>query len=189
MKLHKLSCPNCNGTLDLKIDDKEYIFCPYCGQKFFVEDGKKEYTITQNININKNVTYTNRNIDDAEVIRAKTEAKEKMWFPIGLVLFLIFDLSILIFMGVAEDRAVQKAKDAGKISAGAAEDYLDEDYEVVVAQLETLGFTNITIIDLDDSGIKLWKADKVESVLIDGDTSFDSGDYFEPDVTIIIKYH
>ena len=112
-----------------------------------------------------------------------------MWFPIGLVLFLIFDLSILIFMGVAEDRAVQKAKDAGKISAGAAEDYLDEDYEVVVAQLETLGFTNITIIDLDDSGIKLWKADKVESVLIDGDTSFDSGDYFEPDVTIIIKYH
>lgn len=64
MKLHKLSCPNCNGTLDLKIDDKEYIFCPYCGQKFFVEDGKKEYTITQNININKNVTYTNRNIDD-----------------------------------------------------------------------------------------------------------------------------
>ena len=97
-----------------------------------------KYTITQNININKNVTYTNRNIDDAEVIRAKTEAKEKMWFPIGLVLFLIFDLSIFIFMGVAEDRAVQKAKDAGKISAGATEDYVDEDYEVVVAQLETL---------------------------------------------------
>ena len=112
-----------------------------------------------------------------------------MWFPIGLVLFLIFDLSIFIFMGVAEDRAVQKAKDAGKISAGATEDYVDEDYEVVVAQLETLGFTNITIIDLDDSGVKFWKADKVESVLIDGDASFDSGDYFEPDVTIIIKYH
>ena len=97
MKLHKLSCPNCNGILDLKVDDKEYIFCPYCGEKFFVEDGKKEYTINQNINvkkdinINKNITHTNRNIDDAEIIKQKTKlTKEKMsWvFLIGIWVFL-----------------------------------------------------------------------------------------------------
>lgn len=47
MKLHKLNCPNCNGMLELIVDGKEYIFYPYCGQKFLLEDGKKEYTINK----------------------------------------------------------------------------------------------------------------------------------------------
>lgn len=108
MKLHKLSCPNCNGILELNVDDKEYIFCPYCGQKFFVEDGKKEYTINQNINIkkdinvNKNVTHTNRNIDDAEIIKQKRKlTKEKMsWvFGIGIWVFLFLIIGIMILSG------------------------------------------------------------------------------------------
>ena len=79
MQLRKLKCPNCGGTLDINLDDKEYIFCPYCGEKCFVEDGKKEYTINQNINIkkdiniNKQTSHTRHNIDEADVIRAKTE--------------------------------------------------------------------------------------------------------------------
>lgn len=43
MKLHKLKCPNCNGTLDIKMDKSDTIFCPYCGEKFIVDNGKKEY--------------------------------------------------------------------------------------------------------------------------------------------------
>ena len=38
MQLHKMRCPNCSGMLDIKLDDNEYIFCPYCGEKFFVEE-------------------------------------------------------------------------------------------------------------------------------------------------------
>lgn len=198
MKLHKLNCPNCNGILDLKVDDQEYIFCPYCGQKFFVEDGKKEYTINQNINtkkdinINKNVTHTNRTYDEAEVIKAKTADREKKysWVSlVGLAAFFCLLIGICFYMAGSEDRAAQKAKDTGKISAGTDEDYVGGNYEVVVDQLETLGFTNITTVDLDDSGITFWKIDKVESVSIGGDTSFYSGDYFEPDIAIIVKYH
>lgn len=55
MKLQKLSCPNCNGILDLNDDNIEYLDCPYCRQKFFVDDGKKEYTINKNINIKKDI--------------------------------------------------------------------------------------------------------------------------------------
>ena len=67
MKLHKLTCPNCNGTLEIDIDNRKQIFCPYCGQKFLIDDGRIHIEITKNININK----TNRVIDDAEIIRAK----------------------------------------------------------------------------------------------------------------------
>lgn len=142
MKLQKLSCPNCEGTLNIDIKDQKQIFCPYCGQKFIVDDGKKEYTINKNINISKNVTHTRRTIDEA-----------------------------------------------GLISAGSYEDYEGENYEAVIEQLETLGFENITTVDLNDAGIAIWKTNKVDSISIGGDTTFYSSDYFEPDVTIIIKYH
>lgn len=198
MKLYKLSCPNCEGMLDLKVDDKEYIFCPYCGQKFFVEDGKKEYTINQNINIkkdiniNKNVTHTNRRYDEAEIIRAKTEDREKKYSWIGWVGFAIFYIGLMAFlfwMAGSEEREAKKAKEEGLISAGSYKDYKGENYEAVLEQLETLGFENIKTVDLDDAGIAIWKSNKVESVSVGGDTSFFSSDYFEPDVAIIIKYH
>lgn len=192
MKLHKLSCPNCNGILELNVNDKEYIFCPYCGQKFFVDDGKKEYTINQNINFNKNITHTKRTYDEAEVIKAKTADREKKFSWVGWIGIAIAFIALEAFcfwMGDSDERTAQKAKEAGLISAGANDDYEGENYEVVVEQLKTLGFENITTIDLNDSGITFWKADKVESVSIGGDTSFYSSDYFEPDVTIIVKYH
>lgn len=198
MKLHKLRCPNCAGTLDIKLDDNEYIFCPYCGEKFLVEDGKKEYTFTQNvnikkdININKNISHTQRNIDEAEVIRAKTESREKKFSWLGgaaLGLIWVLCFGSLFFMGFAEDRAEQKAIDSGKISAGSYEDYEGEHYEAVVEQLKALGFENISCVDLDDSGVMFWKSEKVESVSIAGDTTFSKGDYFFPDESVIVKYH
>ena len=198
MKLHKLRCPNCAGTLDIKLDDNEYIFCPYCGEKFLVEDGKKEYTFTQNvnikkdININKNISHTQRNIDEAEVIRAKTESREKKFSWLGgaaLGLIWVLCIGTLFFMGFAEDRAEQKAVDSGKISAGSYEDYEGEHYEAVVEQLKALGFENISCVDLDDSGVMFWKSEKVESVSIAGDTTFSKGDYFFPDESVIVKYH
>ena len=198
MKLHKLRCPNCAGTLDIKLDDNEYIFCPYSGEKFLDQDGKKEYTFTQNvnikkdININKNISHTQRNIDEAEVIRAKTESREKKFSWLGgaaLGLMWVLCIGILFFMGFAEDRAEQKAVDSGKISAGSYEDYEGEHYEAVVEQLKALGFENISCVDLDDSGVMCWKSEKVESVSIAGVTTFSIGDYFFPDESVIVKYH
>lgn len=190
MKLEKLTCPNCNGMLNLEVENKKYIFCPYCGQQFLMEDGKQE--ITRNINIKKDVNVTKRTINDAEVIRAKTADREKKysWVGwVGLVLIYAALMGYLFWWGGSDEREAKKAAEDGRISAGSDEDYVGENYEAVVDQLETLGFTNVKAIDLDDAGITFWKADKVESVSIGGDTSFYSGDYFEPDVTIIVKYH
>ena len=72
MKLQNLRCPNCTGTLNIKIDDGEYVFCPYCGSQFFVDDGKKEYKLRQDINITKLSRHTHHYINEAEVIRAST---------------------------------------------------------------------------------------------------------------------
>lgn len=198
MQLRKLKCPNCGGTLDINLDDKEYIFCPYCGEKFFVEDGKKEYTINQNINIkkdiniNKQTSHTRHNIDEADVIRAKTEDREQKnsWkYLVGCFAVFALIIGFCLYMAGSEDRAVQQAIDSGKISAGSYEDYKGEDYEAVVEQLEALGFENISCVDLDDSGVLFWRSGKVESVSIGGDTTFAKSDYFLPSESVIVKYH
>ena len=98
-------------------------------------------------------------------------------------------MGVCFYMMGAEERATQKAINAGKISAGSYEDYEGEQYEAVVAQLESLGFENISCVDLDDSGMLFWKSEKVESVSIAGDTTFSKSDYFFPDESVIVKYH
>lgn len=188
MKIHKLNCPNCNGILDMKIDDNTYyIFCPYCGQQFMVDDEKKEYTINKNINISKNIH--KRYTDDAEVIKAINKDKEDK--RIYLMLLVCFAILIGIavipswIMNMNEKRAVSE----GKISAGFYRDLIGEDYKTVEAHFDAAGFTNIELIDLDDAGLAIWKNGKVETISVGGDTNFDSTDFFEPDTKVVISYH
>lgn len=192
MRLHAMKCPNCGGTLSIKLDDKQQIFCPYCGEKFFIEDAKKEYTINQNIRIDKRTSHTRHIVNEADVIRARTKEREQKNAGLTL-LFCFVAFALLIgfcqYMAGAEGRAAQRAIDDGKISAGSYEDYEGEPYEAVVEQLKALGFKNISCVHLNDSGVMFWRSEKVESVSIGGDTTFYKNDYFFPDESVIVKYH
>ena len=193
MKLQKLSCPNCNGSLRINVENKDRLFCPYCGQAFSIDDGRREYTINRNENIVKTVNIFNHNINhtinDSEIIKAQNERYFGAAGIVGLVLLIIANIFIWGMIG----REVQERNDSiyarEIISAGSSEDYIGEGYEAVVTQLETLGFTNISTVGLNDSGLKFWTKNKVESVSIDGQTSFDSSNYYSPDAIIIVKYH
>ncbi len=63
-------------------------------------------------------------------------------------------------------------------------------YEEVISQLEKQGFTNIKTETINDLVLGwLTKDGAVESVSIDGATSFSSSSRFLPDVEIVIVYH
>ena len=64
-----------------------------------------------------------------------------------------------------------------------------EDYKTVEAHFESAGFTNIELIDLNDSGVTFWNNEKVESISVGGNTRFNSSDYFQPDTKVVISYH
>ena len=194
MKLHKLTCPNCDGVLNMEISgNTEKVFCPYCGQQFYIDHEKKEFTfnknVNKNINIKKQIEYTNRTIDDADVIRAKAEAHDKKYGMLNA--FVPLFLVMLICFGMLAGLEIKKrsAERNGLISVGSSDDYVGEKYEAVVEQFEALGFTNITTVDLDDAGLAFWKADTVKSVSIGGDTSISSDEYFDKTEPVIISYH
>ena len=190
MKLHKLTCSNCNGILDIDVaQGTTSIYCPYCGQKFLLDEEKKEYTINQNINVDKNINVNKRYTNDAEVIRAKNEASKdnRDFKQVLIIMGIMFLIPICIFLSMHFNKI--KAQNDGKINAGYYKDLIGKDYETVEAHFKAAGFVNIELIDLNNSGITFWNEGKVDTISIGGDTDFDSMDWYEPNVKVVISYH
>lgn len=194
MKLQKLNCPNCNASLNMELTkENDYIFCPYCGQQFHIDNGKREYTINKNINksvnINKTIEHIKRNIDESE--EARSSAKETKYMVL-LIAFMFIILSGMVVMDKIEDwkaeQAIHEAEQQGKIKIGSPRDFKGQNYEAVVAQLQALRFENIETIDLDDAGL-FTKDGSVASVSVNGDSDFTEEDYFFTTDKIIITYH
>ena len=55
--LVQMKCPSCGANLEVE-EDREFVFCQYCGTKILINDENK---------------FTYRHIDDAEIKRAETE--------------------------------------------------------------------------------------------------------------------
>ena len=194
MRIKPIKCPSCGAPLDIK-RGADTCECLSCGYMFAIDNGKLEYTYNKNIYIRNDTSYTERYIEDAEVIRARTEEKEKKRDWIFLVsFFLVMSLiATLCFvwahiLGKNEEKKIEDAKNSGMICAGYYEDYLEKDYKGVVAQFEAAGFTNIQTIDLHDAGIRFWDNGEVVSVSVDGDTQFSRSDYFSPDTKVVISH-
>lgn len=186
MKAKSLKCPECGANLVIE-EGRSFCFCQYCGCKIMLDDEKQEYTINKNINIKKNVhkRYTN----DAEVIKANNTEKENKRSWIALIVYFAILIGIAVVPSLVKIINENTARNEGKISAGFYRDLLDEDYKTVEAHFKAAGFSNIELIDLNDSGIAFWNDGKVETISIGGDISFDSTDFYDPDTKVVISYH
>lgn len=82
-------------------------------------------------------------------------------------------------------------RDENEIKVGvSSSSFENKNYEEVISELNEIGFTNIETQEIDDLVLGwLTKDGAVDQVSIDGNTSFDSGTYFNKDVKIIISYH
>lgn len=180
MKLIKLICPNCGGNLNVEFEGRKYIHCPYCQSKIGIDDERREININKDININKNIQkkYTN----ETEIVKSNNEIKMLIIYFLVLILIVILPLTIIIIHPKIEE-------DQEKISAGDYRDLEGQDYRTVKAYFESAGFTNIELIDLNNSGLAVWKKGKVEKISVGGKFSFDSIDYFDKDTKVIISYH
>lgn len=188
MKLKALRCPECGAKLEIN-NDREFCFCSYCGCKIIIDDEKQETTINKNINITKSITHTQKYVDEAEIVKAKSMDKEDKRGWIALIICAVLAICIPLGMSAKYDIEEKIAKKEGKVSVGYYQDLEGQDYESVVAHFESAGFDNIELIDLNDSGILFWNEGKVEQVSVAGNNSFDSSDYFSTDAKVVISYH
>lgn len=187
MKVTKLNCPHCGGVVSSDVCGRSSVFCNYCGQTIYLDDGSTTHTINKNININK--TIHKRTTDDADVIRAQNEGKDSKIYFIMMAMLLVFSFVPMLIWGIIPSCKAESAKNDGKIVAYGYNDLVGQDYQSVKATLEAAGFTNIDLIDLNDSGLFFWDDGKVKMISIAGDTDFGEFDYFDPADKVIITYH
>lgn len=189
MSIKRFVCPHCNATNKVDMPDGARLFCSYCGSEIVSDSNETKKTININKNININKSIHNRITDDADIIRANTESKKEKYDFLGsfIAIGIIAVIAFLIWLGPVISNSVNK--NAGKIKAGFHGDLIGENYQSVEAHFESAGFTNIELIDLDDSGVAFWKEGKVETISVGGKTSFDSLDWFDPDTKVVISYH
>ena len=188
-----LACPCCGARIEVDTNGRNSVYCSYCGNQISLFDKRAEHTINENINMNTDVvvrkSVQTRYTDDAEVLKEiNKEKSEKRGLIIGLVMFLV-SFGILFAMLGVEMIVEKQAKKEGKICAGFYGDLEEKNYKEVVAHFEAAGFTNIELVDLNDSGLAFWKKGQVETISVGGNTSIDSSDYFYPDTKVVITYH
>ncbi|WP_294909160.1 hypothetical protein [uncultured Ruminococcus sp.] len=188
MKLITQKCPACGANLEIE-EGRDFSYCQYCGSKILIDNEKKEYTINKNINKNINKTIHKRYTDDAEVIKARNQEKEDKRSWIFLLVLFVFLICIIVVPTIVSNINKHIAQNEGKISAGYYGDLVGKDYKTVESHFKAAGFTNIQLIDLDDAGIAFWNNEKVDTISIGGDTSFNSSDWFSPDTKVVISYH
>lgn len=119
--------------------------------------------------------------------KKKKIKKDKSWIAIIIctVIVLGFPFGMMLKFEVEEKIAISE----GKINAGFYKDLIGEDYKTVQAHFDSAGFTEVELIDLNDSGIFFWKDGKVDSISISGNNAFESTDWFKPDSKVVISYH
>ena len=191
--MKQMICPYCSASIEADTNGRDSVFCTYCGCQISLYDDRSEYTINKNINVNKDIavskTIHHRYSDDAEIIKERNKEKESKRSIVASIVCFIVAFGLLLTPYLIEEIGQKQAEREGKISAGYYEDWIDQDYKTVVAHLEAAGFTNIEVIDLDDSGLAFWNDGKVETISVGGDTSFGSSDYFYPDTKVVITHH
>lgn len=105
---------------------------------------------------------------------------------------LVFIILALLIAACAAFFAIRLAKaNEGKISPGKSSyDLRSMHYESAVAQLEQAGFKDIQVIPDYDMVFGIFNDDgDVESVEIDGESTFSATTKFNPDAFVIVTYH
>ena len=191
MRLRKIVCPYCNGTIRSNLNGRSEIFCEYCGGNIVIDDevSRSEYTETKDHHYYSHTFHHDRYTNDADVIREKNSVKGLMISLGALLLMGLLPMCCLAISSAGERRQAAIAASQGKISAGAASDFIGEDYRTVKKQLKAAGFTDIDMVELNDAGIAFWNNDEVCAISIGGKKNFKKNDYFDPDETVVVSYH
>lgn len=195
MKLASYKCPNCGANVRANPSLDIYM-CNSCGSTF-KEDAdwsQFEYKVYRKIDEAKlKEAETRRYIQERELRhKERTFRWEILLKVLGGMAIILLIAAPLIGYGIYEHVAstrIEAKKAQGMICAGYSGDYEDKKYEVVVEELELLGFSDIKTVNLNDAGINIFKKGKVASVSIDGKKYFGSSDYFFPSSKVIVSYH
>lgn len=94
---------------------------------------------------------------------------------------------IAIYLQYSENKHAAGANEV--LMPKSVDDYLHQNYQTIISELQSAGFTNVTTDILYDIELGFTPEGSVDSVSIDGETNFTRGDVFPKNAEVIVTYH
>lgn len=212
-----IKCPECGATLEIE-EGRSSAFCTYCGAKIILNN-ENEHIIRHIDEAGVKQAETERLIRLKELeMEDKELTRERKIRAIALITALVFVVIGIISMAVSESSLIgiwgiviggyiglftfikadqknknkedKENKNAGKIKLPSnIVDMENADYRNLQTAYISLGFTNVSVINLRDlkAGI-LKKPGIVEEITINGEEP-EEGKWYSPSSAVIITYH
>ncbi len=135
MKLIDLTCPNCNGTIELD-QEKEFGFCMYCGHKIYLASEEASKSKKDLGNLSKLLDTAAASDDNAEIIRIANRILEldsnhaDAWYWKGYVMLSNYDISggLACWSNYVENTSIEDLKEVVRVMASyIGQTYFEED--------------------------------------------------------------
>lgn len=91
MKVCRMDCPYCGASIEADVENREIVYCTYCGKQIRIENDSSNITVNQNININQSINQ--RVTNDAEILKEQNRHRENRW------VLIIVSIILLVFVG------------------------------------------------------------------------------------------
>ena len=185
MKITVLRCPNCDGPIE---NDKQIIFCSFCGAELSIDDDTKDVNITYKKDINISRKYINEaKIMELQIKKEEGEAEKKSEKKvlIGCAVIVLVFFSFVGLMAFIESGGLPGTV----LTPSSSRSFHGSNFEQVVRELESAGFTNIELVRQEDLTLGILARDgSVSRITINGVANFSRNARFRYDAHVIITY-
>ncbi len=196
MNCIKINCQNCHESFDLNLDDMQH-FCPYCGSKLLFDSNQIKHIYSRKEKssyIEEKFRCEQEKTKRTQLELAYQERKETQDREIYLKILTGCAAIMLFFIGLLfsmERKELREHRINNELQLTvSSEELVNKNYQDVAQIFRSAGFENIELIQKDDLWLGILKKDgTVESVSINGDSLFESGEWVSSDAIIKITYH
>lgn len=214
IQFNAVKCPECGATLEVE-KERSMFFCSYCGTKIIATDEyERTYRIVDEAKVKQAETERIVRLRELDLEEEKTRSNKRndavayaiaiLFAAAGIALLIaqqpagviccLIGMVVALNASVTKDQERQKEESNRKAAQGYIEisdyiaNYKNKDYHVIEESLHTLGFTNVTSVNLKDivQGSKK-KRGAVQDVTVNGERL--DCDFYRPNDKIVISYH
>ncbi len=192
-KIVDVRCYNCGAEMRLN-SERSIISCPYCGSKKIIIESdavkiaKDRHKTYSDVEQNRQNSYSKIEIEREKTKQQKIQNERRSENLRYVVLLILLSPIIIIVLNSFFSKPPDHSNEI-KVPTSAKK-YKGENIDITIKSLESLGFTNIESEPLNDLTTG-WinKENTIDSIYINGDSTFTSDTWFPCDAEVLIYYH
>ena len=96
--MRTLKCTNCNASLSIQDDNRDFAFCEYCGTKIMLDDYRSTQRIVDEAKIKQAETEKEIKMKQLELIEKRQEDKKKKIKVKMIISFSVIGIALIAFV-------------------------------------------------------------------------------------------